>query len=287
MSGIRTRAMTVGLHISRWGAQRLDRKVTNEVIATHNAAKDAGKFHKLLVPEEAIKPTQQAETAARAKLYELTLPWHDGSVRILSAEMFFDFRKTMRECETTFWSTVDTLESAYPTLYLEAPQRLNGMFNPRDFPRDTADLRSRFAFRLTYDPLPDAGDWRIDMDDDVIKELTQTAIEGERTRLGEANKELLSRLFTELKHFTTTMSTKDKVFRDTTVTNLISIAELAPKMNLAGDPVIDQLGKEIVKMLKDVDPETLRTDKNIRAHTADEARAKLAKLERAMGVNAR
>ena len=49
-----SRAMIVSLSISQWSGRRLDREVTDEVNQQHNAASDAGRYNKLLLPREAL-----------------------------------------------------------------------------------------------------------------------------------------------------------------------------------------------------------------------------------------
>ena len=56
-STLSTRAMLVSLSISQWSGRRLDREITDEVNQQHNAAADAGRYNKLLLPKEALAET--------------------------------------------------------------------------------------------------------------------------------------------------------------------------------------------------------------------------------------
>jgi hypothetical protein len=52
------KATLVSVNVSQWTARRLDRKVTDEVNRQHNAAKDAGRYNKLLIEAEHLKEKQ-------------------------------------------------------------------------------------------------------------------------------------------------------------------------------------------------------------------------------------
>lgn len=81
-----TRAMLVSLSISQWSGRRLDREITDEVNQSHNAASDAGRYNKLLLPKEALGGIVSVVSETRTDFLKRTLPWMDNGSRIMAAD---------------------------------------------------------------------------------------------------------------------------------------------------------------------------------------------------------
>jgi len=100
----------------------------------------------------------------------------------------------------------------------------------------------------------------------------------------EAQKELMRRLIEPVRAMATRLSEQPKEgkssprFNDTLVGNLKEIAQLAPKLNIAGDPKIDEFVAEIGKLTA-VEPQVLRDAPTTRQVVAQNAMAVLKKLE--------
>lgn len=50
-----SRAMLCALSISMWSAQKHDREASEEIATRHGAQVDAGRYHKVLLPKQAVK----------------------------------------------------------------------------------------------------------------------------------------------------------------------------------------------------------------------------------------
>ncbi|HYE90819.1 MAG TPA: hypothetical protein VEA38_07370, partial [Terriglobales bacterium] len=222
------RAMIVDLSLSAWGAKRLDRATTNEVITAKGAAKDAGTWHKLLVPEGALDAVTKAHSRAGARHRELTLPWGENG-RILSAAAWFDYSQAMAEERTNCERAHREFVALYPELVRGAPARLGPTFCASDFP--AADMIARrFAFKLEVMPVPHHDDFRVHLGDDIEAHIRREIESTVGSRQDEAQRELWTRLLKTVRHFATTMAEEGKTFQKTTVSNLIDIATLAPKL---------------------------------------------------------
>ena len=55
MKSLKETAMRVRPSLSMWTARKFDKKVTGKVIEDHGASKDAGRWNKLLIAQDAIK----------------------------------------------------------------------------------------------------------------------------------------------------------------------------------------------------------------------------------------
>ena len=60
--------------------------------------------------------------------------------------------------------------NAYGWEYSQAQARLGALFRADDYP-SVESIASKFGFRLNYMPLPDAGDFRIDVGTDAVNQM--------------------------------------------------------------------------------------------------------------------
>lgn len=148
-----TRAMLCSLSISMWSARKHDPEASEEIASRHGARPDAGRYHKVLLPKEALNEIQQIVNEARQEHYFVTLPWSDDGFRVLPAAAYFDHRAKMRALADRFYPAVDSLVNRFTQHIEEARVRLGGLFREADYPHPE-ELRSRFAFETRVLPLP-------------------------------------------------------------------------------------------------------------------------------------
>jgi hypothetical protein len=274
------RAMIVDLDLSAWGARRLDRATTREVIAAKGADEDAGTWHKLLVPDGALDAVTKAHSRAGARHRALTLPWGENG-RILSATAWFEYSQAMAEertnCERAHREFVD----AYPEHVRRAPARLGPTFCASDFP-PVDMIAKRFAFRLVVLPVPHHDDFRVNLGDEIEADIRREIESTVESRHTEAQRELWTRLLKSVRHFATTMANEEKTFQRTTVSNLVDIATLAPKLSLTPDPALEAICSEILAITNACDPESLRASTKVRGRAAEDAAAALRRIEETM-----
>jgi hypothetical protein len=92
-----SRAMLCSLSISTWSARKHDRDASEEIAVRHGAQTDSGRYHKLLVPKEALAEVQKIVSEARQEHYFMTLPW----------DVMLSFGSTLVSLTrfvTTFWT---------------------------------------------------------------------------------------------------------------------------------------------------------------------------------------
>lgn len=273
--------MTTSLHFRAWEGQKVCKRTTREVLQERHVDADGGTFTKHLVPKIELDPIRKAIAAARTRFRSLSLAWGEDGLRIISSANFFTFQAAMTEERDPFDREANAFADRYPALVAYAPTRMNGLYDPNDFPA-TNVIRSLFSMRLEISPIPAKEDFRVALGaeaEEVIRnEIEQTVSE----RLGEAQRELWERLFDTLKHFTSTMVDSEAKFKNTTVEKLRDLARLAPKLSLVPDPKLDDLCRGIDSLLGGLHADDLRTNLSVRKDTAQMAAQKLAEIERAM-----
>lgn len=258
MTQLHEKAMLVKLSISQWSARKLDKRASKTVQSHYGNSEDTGRYSKSLVAKHAIKTVQKAANAARSAHYENTLPWNDDGSRILPAANFDEYSKIMRGHHAEFDNAVSDLCDNYSSYVTQAAYDLNGLFNEDDYPDD---IRGKYKFDVTVDPMPSAEDFRVALHGDDVNRI-QADIEA-RTKVAQtkAMTDLWDRVHKAVSHMAETLSQPDKVFRDSLINNLCDLTQILPRLNIADDPNLERLRRDIEEKLCNYTPAELRQSK--------------------------
>lgn len=257
---ITDKAMLVSLSIRQWTARKYDRKITEEVNHTHQA-KDAGRFNKLLIEKKRLSPIQSASNKIRIFHYENTLAWADEGDRLLPVANFFDYSQKINLLKDEFEQAVNDFIGDYDLIVKEAQANLNGLFNPLDYP---SDIRDRFGIKFSFMPVPDSQDFRVTVSKDVLEEMKRTLNEEVTSRLDNATESLRYKIREQLTYMRDKLADPNSIFRDSLFGNVESLVELAPKLNVTGNKVIENLTIGMRDVL--VDPQAVRENVSLRAN---------------------
>ena len=278
MADLSKKAMLVRLSISQWTARKYDRRASEKVARDYGADPDAGRYNKVLVARDAIKRIQRAANEARGYHYENTLPWLDDGARILPAANFTEYSARMRELKTRFEEAVAGFCEAYPALVDEARTNLNGLFDPADYP-DTSEIRGRYGMEVSIDPLPEAGDFRVRLQARDVNRIQEEIARRARAAQARAMRDLWERLYGCVARMAERLGDRDAVFRDSLVENARELCALLPRLNLADDPRLEELRREVEGRLCRHEPQELRDRPGVRSRTARAAQDIMAVME--------
>jgi hypothetical protein len=263
-------AMLIRLSISQWTARKYDKEVSNMVAETYNAGDKSGRYNKILIAEDAIKRISQIVGEARDFHYKNTLPWTDDGVRLLPAANYMDYTRVIRQYRSDFEAAVAAFIGSYDLYIEEARVRLNGMFKLKDYP--TLDqLPGKYDFTVNVDPLPASSDFRVAIKDEEIQTLRAEMEMRMRKAQDDAMRDLWKRLYEPVRHMAEKLADPEGKFKDTLVSNIQEIAGLLTRLNVAEDPNLEELRKEVEAKLCGQAPEMLRTDATIRTMVAADA----------------
>jgi hypothetical protein len=273
-----SRAMLCSLSISMWSARKHDPDASEEIAARHGAQSDSGRFHKLLLPKQALADIQKIVSEARQEHYFMTLPWDDNGYRVLPAAVYLDHVASMHALSARFTVATDALTRQFLTLIEQAKTRLGGLFRENDYPTPS-ELRAKFSFETKVLPLPDASDFRVALGDEERNRIKRQITAAVEASLQVGSRELWYRLYDAVRHmadrlgaYQVTGSGIEHPFRDTVVTNLVKLVEVLPKLNVTKDPELERLAEQARTSLL-VDPKQLRESQSVRAETAKAAAA--------------
>lgn len=263
-------ALIVEFNASVWTARKLDRKVTDEAIATHGAqAKDSVRANKnLLAGRRELVDIQQLVTKVRNFIYDNTLPWSNNGQQLLPSSKFLAFDKKLSVYKEEFDELAAQFVRIYPTLITAQAMALGSMFNRADYP-PAGDIARRFAFNYDYFPVPTAGDFRVDVGNMAASELKErlekmataridSALGDLKRRLGEHLHRMSERLVTDIDPVT--KEPKHRKFTSTLVTSAWDLCDLVKGLNVTNDPDLIRACKVLENALAGTSAESLRTD---------------------------
>lgn len=264
--------MIVNLQIGIWMGYRLDKEASSRITRDANAHDDAARVNKHLIPKELLKPVISASNAVRTHFYDKTLPWKDNGDRLLTRKLYTKFIEEHARLVGDFNAAVETfLSRDYNTAKERAGFRMGELFNPNDYP-SSRELQRRFYCNLDIDPVSQANDFRVDLNEAEVDRIRKQMEAAMRDRLGTAMADVWHRVATTLGHFAEKMAGKDQIFRDSTVRNLQEIVELLPDLNIMDDANLDRIRNDISKHLTGYEPKELRNNPANREAAATEAK---------------
>lgn len=171
LPGVATAAMLCSLNISVWEGRKKDKGIEQEIADNKGArSKRATSVHKHLFvdcpPLEAIKSLRGE---ARIWLNRNTLEWNTPW-RLLTTHRYFEVQQDMANFQTRFDKLVKEFERVYSVEISKQAFERGSMFNRDEYPK-VEDIAGKFRFVIDFTPVPLAGDFRVDIGNEALKEL--------------------------------------------------------------------------------------------------------------------
>jgi len=273
---IGSNAMLVELNIPLWTARKMDKKVSEEVDVTKGTRARGGNYHKnLLAGSDKLERIGKIAGAARTWHYENTLPWTDKGARLLPMKSFFDYKKTLNNFEAQFTQAVNEFCIEYPQLVSKSAFTLGDLFDRDEYP-DVEKVRNKFGFKYSFSPVPEAGDFRVDVEEEALTELKEQYESMYKKKLDDAMQDTWQRLHDVLTHMSEKLSFVDDAvdeqgnkvkrspFHATTITNAVELCGLLTKLNITNDPKLEQARQNLERALVGIDVDTVKESQEIR-----------------------
>ena len=280
---IAERAMLVTVNISTFNAIKTDAKITREVADSHNSDVTMGQYKKATIAKEALEPIKKLAGEIRTEHYRRTLPWGDDGSRILTGAGYWDYADWMRQRESDWTPLVDAFLTAWPSYVDDARQRLNGLFNPADYP-SAYELRRRFSFRWTVRPVPTAGDFRVvELGAAEVDAIRQQIEDDSNATVQAAMADVWDRIKTVVSAMAERLRAYDPAkpgaspFRDSLVENIQKLLDVLPSLNLTNDPNVARFADEMRELCAH-DAQSLRDNMFTREDVAAKAEAMLDQM---------
>lgn len=272
---ISSSAMLVDLSISSWTARKLDKNVTNEVNTSKRASQQASRVNKNLLPGvEQLDDIVRHAAMVRNWVSARTLPWSDYGPRLITTDKFFEFKQELDEYERQFHEKVQAFLGVYPTLISMQAFKLGEMFDREEYP-DVDEIESKFRFNVAYLPIPETGDFRVDIGHEAMEELRAQYEREYEQRLENAMSDVRERILESLRHLSERFTDKEdgerKRFRNNILDNFAETIAAVRELNLTKDAAIEAMAIEAEEAIRGVDVDSLKESKAVR----DDVRARI------------
>ena len=267
-------AMLVELNISNWAGYKKDKRASDKVTADAQAKKGvANVTKKLLANSDTLNAIQTHVTATRNMHTAMTMPWSNSGLRLLPTAQYFNYTQAMSGMENKFNLLLAEFLKSYNDEVVDVQLRLAGLgdlFRAEDYPT-CESLWHKFAFRMSYMPLPDAGDFRVDISNDALREVKEQYANFYTKQFDTAMNDVWTRLHKVLSNMSERLDyvSKDdkKVFKDTLVGNVTAMIELLRVCNVNNSAQMSAMAVRIEEAMSGVTAAGLRDDDYFRVET--------------------
>jgi hypothetical protein len=277
---LKSKAVLMRLTLGMPGETRTDRDFTDKVITEKGMGVKSGKWNKSLYPDKALKQIKKLDGEIRKYHNAVTLPF-DSGIGILPCALIQEYSDRMRDFAAKRKVLVksDFLDR-YDEWVEWARVAHNGTFDPELYP-GVDEIREKFYMETSPIPIPDCTHY-----EDTVASLLGTDLDSINRKVEDAGKEaqreLMRRLIEPVKKLSSRMveimDQANPIVYESLTGNIKDISELAPKLNLSGDPAIDQFAKDM-KQLSLFTKEEIKSSKAARIEARDKADAMLTRLE--------
>ena len=268
---ISSSAVLVELNISVWTANKLDKGATEAVLSNNSASKDSAQVRKNLMAGT-DKRKKISDYAAKARLYhnQTTLSWSDKGARLLPTSLFLDYKSNMNVYQKNMNTMIEDFYVNYADLIDLAKHHMGDLFNPYDYP-SIEELRNKFGFRLVFSPLPEGGDFRLDIPKADMEELGEQYESAFNDRLKDAMREPWDKLHKTLTHISEKLTDVEgddetkKRYHDTLITNAQELCGLLSHLNVTKDPLLENARRSLELTMLGVDIEAIKESPDVRS----------------------
>jgi len=289
--GIQNRAMLVRLKLPSAQSKRKSKVLTAETAVAHDADEDMLSTVIDIMPKAFLKDFNNIRGLIDAEHTRLTLPWNDGGMRIQVLELYDRHREFMQTHIPILDEKAEWLVQNLPAAKEASKLRLKSAFDESIYPTEAA-LRHRLRTKLNYYPLPSVTDFRIGLDADSIDYLKSSLESDLREKVEEATRSVRDRMLKVVESFVERLEKVknyhdvngkprvDGFVRSSVVTNITSLLEVIPGLNIAQDPDIDLYANELRRKLCMYEASTLNESEPLRKAVLTQARDLLSRLRK-------
>jgi hypothetical protein len=275
----------VEMNISVWTANKIDKSATDKVVSDNAAVQNAAQVRKNLMAGTSMRK-DIADYAAGCRLWHntRTLPWADKGARLLATSLFMDYKAEANVRRATFDKMVDNFMVQYPSLVQTANNYLGTLFNAEDYPSPDK-VREKFGFRLVFSPVPEAGDFRLQVAEQDLNDLRQQYEESFNLRLSDAMREPWDRLHKLIAGMSEKLTDADggdenkKRYHDTLITNAQSLCGMLTHLNITKDPQLEQARRDLELTMLGADIDAIKESPEVRKGMKDKLDAILKQYE--------
>lgn len=233
---------------------------------------------KYLVDRDCLRPIEKIRNEARSFIYNKTLPFYIPGLLFISRDIIPDVDRELERLKAKFMFEVSNFTANYNIFIDKAREKLNGLFNPLDYPKD---IWKCFSFRWDFINFSAPDRTQIlsaeicereqSKYEQTMLEFRQTAMNTLRTKFAEMVDRVVERL-----------SGERKVFKDTLVGNMKEFLDDFNKLNITDDTELSTQIERCKKILDGVDVNAIRDNETFRHNIANNMTTIQTELDKMM-----
>jgi len=181
--------------------------------------------------------------------------------------------------EKMYWDKVNSFLVEYDDAITQSAFTLVGLFKREDYP-SIDKVRQKFGFRYSFSPVPESGDFRVDIGEQGLAELRSQYESAFKSRIETSMKDVWERVYTTLSHMSSKLDFtegKQKLF-DSMVDNAVELTGLLKHLNITGDQRLENLRIDLEKVMHGITCDDLRESDGLREHTKSKVDEMLSKF---------
>ena len=149
-----------------------------------------------------------------------------------------------------------------------------------------SDLKRKFKMDLTFLPVPTIGDFRVELADGEIDQITADLEE----RIAESSKiamqDVWQRLYDKVEWIADRLGDPNNVFHAATYEDAQDLCKLLSRLNFTDDADLEAMRSKAEQKLFKLHPEAIKNDPDVRRDTAKDAEAIMKQMAGFMGDGA-
>jgi hypothetical protein len=188
---------------------------------------------------------------------------------------YMTYLNMMGQREKEREALVSAFLTNYNTIIGAQAFKLGDLFDKDDYPCEV-EVATRFKFNLQFSPLPESGDFRVDIGNEGLNELRtkydsqlQSAVSVAMSDLSERFKTILTRMVTQLREVPE--GEKRPRIYESLLGNARDLIELMPAMNIANDTQLEYARQQLLDVIDGVETEDLKDDDLMRRRVREVA----------------
>jgi len=279
---INSASVLIELRISVWTARKKDKAASAKVARDSGASAKAGNYNKnLLAGCTELEDLKKFVGNARNEHYAMTVPWSDMGMRLIPTSAFFDYINHMTGLEQEFWRLYKLFEDAYQWRTSTAMAELGNMFDHNEYP-SVDDIRRKFGWSLSKQPLPESGDFRLDIPNEQQEILKREYDEFYGAQIQSAVNDVWARLKKNLDTVLRQLSPKDELdakgnqkynkLYDSVFDTSLDLIRMMRDFNLTGDTRMTQVADQLENALYGVNTDALKNSESLRLEKQQEVK---------------
>lgn len=279
------KAILAKLSISRYAARIQDKESRKIIAKTFGSAIEATLVSKkLLDPRDPIVArVSSAINAIKAYHRINTVPWDYDGTGILRSIKYSKYAQNMRQLFDEYFEAVKEYIKAFLSLKKNAETFLGNLYDDNDYPSEH-ELNHKFKIDLEILPIPQAGDFRVDLPIEDMKEIEKNLVDAENKKMAEAMAKLSRRLYDPVKHMVEELTKEKSRIHRSLIGNIEKIVEVLPDLNLLEDSILEDLRKEVEEKLCQIPIEEIRESDFVKSEAKKTAKELANKIKDISGI---